>query len=232
MIGENVEHIRNRIAQACSRSGRNPDEIRLIAVSKTFPADFVREAVAAGVTDIGENYVQELLLKRSAVPDERIRWHFVGHLQSNKVKNIIHWIHAIHAVDSVHLGEQLAMRAGEHHRTADILVEVNTSGEQSKFGISPLNAGATVTRLAALPNLRVLGLMTIGPLAPDPEASRPAFQMLRQIADNVRRDGIDLTHLSMGMTNDFEVAIEEGATMVRIGTGLFGKRLKKTSDEE
>ena len=227
MIAENVGHIRHRMARACSRAGRKPENVCLIAVAKTFPAEAIQEVVTAGIRDIGENYVQELLAKREALPDPEIRWHFVGHLQSNKVKNIVSWVHAIHTIDSARLGEQVSKRAGENNHRTDILVEVNTSGESTKFGVTPDEAVPLAKSLLELPNVRLLGLMTIGPLQPDPEASRPAFRRLRLLGDALKEQGIPLEHLSMGMTNDFEVAIEEGATMIRIGTAIFGKRTKR-----
>ena len=226
MIAENIQYIKERIKRASARSGRNPAEITLVAVAKTFSSDAVREAVGAGIPDIGENYVQELLAKRSELENEPIHWHFIGHLQTNKVKAVAGWIHAIHAVDSLRLGEEIAKRAKEFDRTIDILVEVNTSGEASKFGVQPDDAEKLVAALALLEHVHVRGLMTIGPLLPDPESARPAFRMLRQLKDSIARKGILLDHLSMGMTNDFEIAIEEGATMIRVGTAIFGKRIK------
>ncbi len=226
MIAENIQYIKERIKRASARSGRNPAEITLVAVAKTFSSDAVREAVGAGIPDIGENYVQELLAKRSELENEPIHWHFIGHLQTNKVKAVAGWIHAIHAVDSLRLGEEIAKRAKEVNRSIDILVEVNTSGEASKFGVQPDDAEKLVAALALLEHVHVRGLMTIGPLLPDPESARPAFRMLRQLKDSIARKGILLDHLSMGMTNDFEIAIEEGATMIRVGTAIFGKRIK------
>jgi len=226
MIAENIQYIKDRIERASARSGRNSAEITVVAVAKTFSSDAVREAVGAGVPDIGENYVQELLTKRSVLENEPIRWHFIGHLQTNKVKAVAGWIHAIHAVDSLRLGEEIAKRAKEFDRSIDILVEVNTSGETSKFGVRPDEAEKLVAALNVLDHIRVKGLMTIGPLLPDPESARPAFRMLRQLKESLEGKGILLDHLSMGMTNDFEVAIEEGATMIRVGTAIFGKRIK------
>ena len=226
MIAENIQYIKERIERASARSGRNPAEITLVAVAKTFSSDAVREAVGSGVQDIGENYVQELLAKRSVLENEPVRWHYIGHLQTNKVKAVAGWIHAIHSVDSLRLGEEIAKRAKEFDRTIDILLEVNTSGEASKFGVQPDDAEKLVAALALLEHVHVRGLMTIGPLLPDPESARPAFRMLRQLKDSIARKGILLDHLSMGMTNDFEIAIEEGATMIRVGTAIFGKRIK------
>lgn len=229
MIGANIQQIRNRIAWRCQVAGRNPGEIILLAVSKTFSADNVAEAVHHGVRDIGENYVQELLRKRSSLTEDVIRWHFIGHLQSNKVKQIIDWIYLIHAVDTVGLATEVNHRAGSAHRTVDILLEVNTTGEQSKFGLQPERTVEFVKKLQALENIRICGLMTIGPFLPDPEGSRPMFRQLRLLKDeiaNLRQRNVSMQHLSMGMTGDFEVAIDEGATILRIGTAIFGSRKK------
>lgn len=230
MIRENVDTIRSRIAAACSRCGRDPRDVTLVAVSKTFPPEAIAEAYDAGVTDIGENYVQELLAKRERLSDRAIRWHFIGHLQSNKVKYVVPWIHLIHAVDDVGLAREIDKRAAQAGATVNVLLEVNTTGEQSKFGVRPSAVVKLAKSLAAFDHLRVVGLMTIGPFLPDPEASRPMFRTLRFLKEELAALGqhnVQMQHLSMGMTGDFEVAIEEGATMVRIGTAIFGKRTKK-----
>ena len=229
MIAENVAHIRQRVAAACQRAGRNPEEITLIAVTKTFGAERAQEAVDAGILDLGENYVQELRRKRDALEDRRIRWHFIGHLQTNKIKPIAGWIHMIHAVDSVNLARQVAVWAERNNRTIDILVEVNTSGEPSKFGVSVDAASDVAEGIVRLPNVNLVGLMTIGPFLPEAEASRPAFRTLAELRTSLRNRGVHLRHLSMGMSHDFEVAIEEGATMVRIGTAIFGRRRRAQS---
>ena len=226
MVAENVKNIRQRIASACARVSRKTEEVTLVAVTKTFNHLHIKEALAAGVSDIGENYVQEACEKQELLSNEQIRWHFIGHLQSNKVKYIIPWISFVHAVDSFKLGQEISRQAVTTGRTIDILVEVNTSAESTKFGVPPGEARTIVNKLSALSNINVAGLMTIGPFLPDPELSRPAFRMLHELRQQCRQDGLNLPHLSMGMTNDFEVAIEEGATMVRIGTAIFGKRTK------
>ena len=227
MIAESVAKIRERIGNACQRSGRKASDVTLLAVAKTFPAERVAEAVACGVTDIGENYVQELLGKKEALTDPDIRWHFIGHLQSNKVKYIAKWIHLIHAVDSIRLAAEIDRRAREAGRTIDVMIEVNSTGEESKFGVPAEGAEELVREMAGLANIRVSGLMTMGLFLPDPEASRPLYRSMARLRDRLARLGqanVSLTHLSMGMTGDFEVAIEEGATIVRIGTAIFGKR--------
>ncbi len=226
MIAENVITIRERIVSASRRAGRHPEEITVIAVAKTFGADMVSEVLNAGVVDIGENYTQELHRKREKLTDERIRWHFIGHLQRNKVKELTSWIHLIHSIDSKRLAEEISHQAARIGRTVDILVEVNTSGEQTKFGLRPEETPAFVRELKDLPNIHIAGLMTIGPFLPNPEDSRPAFRTLRQLRDRLQDNAIHIPHLSMGMSNDFEVAVEEGATLVRIGTAIFGKRTK------
>src|SRR5512141_404232 len=231
MISENVENIRARIGAACARAGRDPSGVRLVAVTKTFPPDAIREAFRAGIADIGENYVQELLEKRDVLGTEDVRWHFIGHLQSNKVKLIAGWVTMVHALDSLTLAAELDRRAAQSGRTIDCLIEVNTTGESSKFGVPPEKAVDLVRSLAGLRNVRLAGLMTIGPFLPDPEGSRPMFRALRELRDTIARLGqpnAGMEHLSMGMTGDFEVAIEEGATMIRIGTALFGRRARKT----
>jgi pyridoxal phosphate enzyme (YggS family) len=228
MISENIQHIRDRIAHACERIGRDPREVTLIAVAKTFPSAFVAEAVQAGVVDIGENYVQEMGRKQQELPERTLRWHFIGHLQKNKVRSIIGAVHLIHAVDSVGLGEEISIRAAEAGRTVPVLVQINTSGEGTKFGVQASEARRLADRLLALPNITVAGFMTIGPFLPDPEESRPAFRALTAVRDACAADGVFFPHLSMGMTNDFEVAIEEGATLIRVGTAIFGRREKRT----
>ena len=230
MIAENVEQIRKRIRRACKRSKRDPQSVRLIAVSKTFEAEKIREAVEAGVNDIGENFVQELRDKRAVLNNPDIRWHFVGHLQSNKVKYIADFIYLIHSIDHRSVAEEVDKRGARIERTVEILIEVNTTGEKTKFGVLPEETVEFAKSLAHCKNLKLKGLMTIGPFLPDPEASRPAFQTLRSLRDDTRRVGIEnaeMTELSMGMTNDFEVAIEEGATMIRLGTAIFGPRKKE-----
>ncbi len=229
MISENIAQIRQRISAACARTGREPTEVTLLAVSKSFPAEFIREAVGGGVEDIGENYVQELLQKRSQLAGEKIRWHFIGHLQSNKVKYIADWVTLIHSVDSTGVAREINRQALKAGRRVDILVEVNTTAEGSKFGIAPSGTESFIRELAPFEALSVCGLMTIGPFLPDPEASRPMFRQLRELGDRIGGLGqanVAMRHLSMGMTTDFETAIEEGSTIVRVGTAIFGARRK------
>ena len=224
---KSIEAIKQRIGQACLRAGRDPADVTLVAVAKTFAAGAVAEAVEAGVADVGENYVQELLQKRELLADKGVRWHFIGHLQSNKVKYIIEWIHLIHAVDRKEVVQEIDRRAGRAGRIMNLLVEVNTTGEQSKFGVAPEKALPFIHTLAEYRNIDIAGLMTIGPFLPDPEGSRSMFRRLSELREEVRQLGqpnVSMRYLSMGMTGDFEVAIEEGATHVRIGTAIFGRR--------
>jgi hypothetical protein len=231
MISANIDSVRERIAAACSRAGRRPDDVTLIAVTKTFPPERIREAVRAGITDIGENYVQELLPKREALAGEPIRWHFIGHLQSNKVRQVVEWVVMLHALDSRTLAGELDARAARTGRIIDTLVEVNTTGEQSKFGVTPDQVLPLVRSLEEFEHIRISGLMTIGPFLPDPEGSRPMFRALRELRESLGRQhqlNLNPVHLSMGMTGDFEVAVEEGATLLRIGTAVFGSRATKS----
>ncbi|MGH2567214.1 MAG: YggS family pyridoxal phosphate-dependent enzyme [Bacteroidota bacterium] len=232
MTPENIEKVRGRIREACFRCGRNPDEVQLVAVTKTFGAEKIREAVAAGVRDFGENYAQELNEKKRLLEEleperQGVRWHFIGHLQTNKVKLIANYIHLIHTVDNVRVAEEINKRGERSGRTIDVLVEVHTTDEATKYGIAPGQAVGLVKAIARFPRVRVQGLMTMGPFSEDPEDSRPSFRQIVELKRELEQAGIpavSMRHLSMGMTHDFEVAIEEGATMVRIGTAIFGPR--------
>jgi pyridoxal phosphate enzyme (YggS family) len=221
MIPANVDTIRRRIAAACQKAGREPGDVTLLAVAKTFPAGMVRDVVNAGVPDIGENYVQELLEKREQLTAEVIRWHFIGHLQSNKAKY----------VDNAGLAREIDRRGAQAGRVIDLLVEVNTTGEATKFGVRPDDTIGLVRSLDGLRHIRIAGLMTIGPFLPDPEDSRPMFRTLRNLKNELAgaaQHNVEMRHLSMGMTGDFDVAIEEGATLIRIGTAIFGSRNKRS----
>ncbi|MFN0156568.1 MAG: YggS family pyridoxal phosphate-dependent enzyme [Bacteroidota bacterium] len=229
MISENIASIKQRMVVACTRAGRNPSDVTLIAVSKTFPWEKVREVVEGGITDVGENYVQELLEKRPHLIDAHIRWHFIGHLQSNKARYIADWIHLVHSLDSITVANELHKQAKKSGRIIEVLIEVNTTDERSKFGVQPEHTVAFVESLAGLDSLSITGLMTIGPFLPDPEGSRPMFRRLRLLRDQIaglHQPNVRMKHLSMGMTGDFEVAIEEGATLIRVGTAIFGSRTK------
>jgi len=226
-IADNIRAVRQRIDDACRRAGRNPNEVTLIAVTKAFDSTRITEAVREGVCDIGENFVQELLGKREQVLDGNIRWHFIGHVQTNKVKSLVEVVHLIHSVDSYRVAEEVERRASKVGRTVDVLLEVKTTGEATKYGVPPEEAKALVKKIAPFEHVRIRGLMTIGPFSPDPEESRPCFRKLRELSESILGqsiENVEMTHLSMGMTNDFEVAVEEGATLVRLGTALFGPR--------
>jgi pyridoxal phosphate enzyme (YggS family) len=222
---ERLANLRERIEAACARVGRNPGEVALVAVSKTQPSDAVRAAHAAGVRDFGENYVQELAGKARELAELSPRWHFIGHLQSNKVRALLECpgLALVHTVDRPKLVDELERRAETMNRSIDVLVQVNVSGEQSKSGGAPEELAAMLQAAAHCKRVRLRGLMTMPPAVEDSELVRPHFRRLRELRD--LHGGIErLPELSMGMTQDFEVAIEEGATLVRIGTALFGPR--------
>ena len=222
-IGDRLKEVRGRVAAAAGRAGRSPDEVTLVVVSKGFSADVVAEAVHAGATDLGENRAQELREKTIALPGVP-RWHFIGHLQTNKTRHVVATAHLIHSVDRFGLAEEIARRARRAGISQDVLIEVNISGEPTKHGVEPPSAPALAERVAALDGIHVKGLMAMAPLAADPELSRPFFSDLRAIGERVAQRLPEARHLSMGMTRDFEVAIEEGATLVRVGEAIFGPR--------
>lgn len=227
MVVENIQNIKKNIEKTCLTVGRNFSDVKLIAVSKTFPSEMVSEAFESGTIDFGENYVQELIDKRDILLTKGIRWHFIGHLQSNKVKYIADWIHLIHSVDSENLAAEIQKRAQKTNRVIDILVEVNTSEEATKFGVKPANAIELLKNIGRFQNINLKGLMTIGPFTEDKNVSRVSFRQLKSIFDEANRTILanrPMSELSMGMTHDYEVAIAEGSTMVRIGTAIFGSR--------
>jgi len=223
-LQDNLGAVRERIAAACARAGRDVADVTLVGVTKRHPTETVVEAFRAGITDVGENYVQELVEKHSAVA-EPVRWHFIGHLQRNKVRQIAAFVHMIHGVDSVRLGEEIGRQAIAAGRTIPVLLQVNTSGEESKHGVAPDGAIELGRALAAIEGIELVGMMTLAAFLDEAEATRPMFRLLATLRAELRAaTGLALPHLSMGMTGDFEVAIEEGATLVRIGTALFGER--------
>lgn len=226
MVVENLKEVEKRVCAACKRAGRNREEVTLIAVSKTKPASMIEELLAVGVRDFGENKVQELCEKYEALPKD-IRWHLIGHLQRNKVKAAVDKACLIHSVESLRLAETISLEAGKRGITVPVLVEVNVAGEESKFGVTVEETEDLVREIAKLPHIQVQGLMTIAPFVEDPEENRPVFSNLKKLYVDIKTKNINnvaMNVLSMGMTNDYEVAIEEGATMVRVGTGIFGKR--------
>ncbi len=225
MISENVDSVRRRISEACGRSGRDVSTVRLVAVTKTVPVPRIREAVSCGLRLFGENYIQEARAKTEEL-GAGILWHFIGRLQTNKAKYAVDLFDLVHSLDSEHLALELNRRAGNVPRVMPVLIEVNLSGEKTKAGISPDRLPAFLRVLAGLQNISVQGLMTMPPFFDDPERARPYFRRLRELRGEVQAafPDVDLKELSMGMTGDFETAIEEGATIVRIGTALFGPR--------
>lgn len=227
MISENLKHVQAKINEACARSGRETADVTLIAVSKTKPVEALREAYEAGARDFGENKVQELLDKIPQLPSD-IRWHMIGHLQRNKVKYIVDKVFLIHSVDSLRLAEEISKEAVKRDITVNILVEVNVAGEESKFGTTAEAAEQLVCDIAKLPGICIKGLMTIAPFVENAEENREYFQKLKQLSVDIMRKNVDNrsmdADLSMGMTGDYIVAVEEGATYVRVGTGIFGER--------
>ena len=226
MLKENLESVEKRIEQTCRHVGRKRDEVTLVAVSKTKPVSMLQEAYDLGVRVFGENKVQEIRDKYEALPRD-IEWHMIGHLQTNKVKYIIDKVKLIHSVDSLRLAETIEKEAEKHNCTADILLEVNVAEEESKFGLKTEEVIPVYEKILQYPHINVKGLMTIAPFVENPEKNRSVFADLHKLYVDIKRKNIDngtVSILSMGMTNDYEVAIEEGATMVRIGTGIFGAR--------
>jgi PLP dependent protein len=223
-LADNLNQVQQRITAACQRSRRDPATVTLLAVTKTVSPDMVREAAQLGLSLFGESKVQEAKAKIPLCPG-RLRWHMVGHLQSNKARDAVALFDLIQSVDSLHLAEEINRRAEQASKTMPVLLEVNIVGEASKFGYPPGQLRADLNHLNALPRLEIHGLMTIPPWAPLAEKARPVFRQLRELKSECEQIlGAPLPHLSMGMTDDFEVAIEEGATMVRVGTALFGER--------
>jgi PLP dependent protein len=255
-IADNLKRVQDEIADACARAGRKPSEITLVAVSKTVEPERIVEAIRAGVTDLGENWVQEATAKKPAVlslcgvsgdglvvpSDQReatpsflgdvsancpARWHMIGHLQSNKAKKVLEIFDVFQGIDSVHLLKELDKRSAQQNRVFPVMIEVNTSGEASKFGVPPDELPQLVSEMTGSKSLRLVGLMTIGPglSVEDPEKSRPCFRLLRELRAKIEREhNVQLPFLSMGMSSDFAVAIQEGSTMLRIGTAIFGSR--------
>lgn len=223
-ISENLLNINDRIKKAARKAGRDPNEVTIIAVTKTVEPKRIKEAISAGLRVFGENYVQEAQEKMAKFKDKNLKWHFIGHLQKNKAKFAVELFDLIHTVDSVELAQELNKRAKE---PVEILIEVNVAREKTKAGIDPEGAVKLARAISAMPNLKLRGLMAIPPAFEQAEMSRPYFAMVRRLAERINKErflGVYLRDLSMGMSNDFEVAIEEGATMVRLGTAIFGTR--------
>ncbi|GCF09679.1 YggS family pyridoxal phosphate-dependent enzyme [Dictyobacter arantiisoli] len=234
LIAENIAHVRTTIAEAARRAGRSPEEITLVAVSKTKPLEFIKIAYNLGMRDFGENRIQEALEKQAAFCPADLRWHMIGHVQTNKANKAAASFAYIHSIDSFHAAEALqravekkSQATGESLRQA-VFLQVNISGEASKEGMSAADAPGIVRQILSLPQLEVCGLMTVAPLVEDAEQVRPVFRALRELRDELRQQfpAVNWEHLSMGMTDDYPVAIEEGATIVRVGRAIFGERIQ------
>lgn len=226
MLKDNLAAVEANIRAACEKSGRSRAEVTLIAVSKTKPVELLQEAYAENIRCFGENKVQEICDKYDKLPHD-VKWHMIGHLQRNKVKHIIDKACLIHSVDSYRLAEEISVQAKKHRLTMPVLIQVNIAGEQTKFGAAKQDALPLIQDVSRLENLRIRGLMTIAPFVENPEDNRAYFREIKQLAVDIKRksmDNVDMAVLSMGMTGDYMAAIEEGATMVRVGTGIFGER--------
>lgn len=226
MIRDNLEQVQKKIKEACDRAGRDTGEVTLISVSKTKPLSMLKEAYEAGARDFGENKVQELMYKLPEMPGD-VRWHMIGHLQRNKVKYLVGKVYLIHSVDSLRLAEEISREALKQNTSVNILLEVNMAGEESKFGAAPEETTDLVSRISKLPGIHICGLMTIAPFVENAEDNRQYFRKLKQLSVDIKSKNIDnvsMDVLSMGMTGDYSVAVEEGATYVRVGTGIFGER--------
>lgn len=226
MIKENLETVERNIADACEKAGRNRGDVTLIAVSKTKPVSDIRQAMECGITVFGENKVQEIKDKTEEIK-EPLSWHMIGHLQANKVKYLPGRVCMIHSVDNVKLAAEIEKQFSKADQIIDVLIEVNMAHEESKFGLSPDVVPAFVKEISSYPHLHIRGLMTIAPFTEDAESNRIYFKGLRELKDSINGmniPGVNMDTLSMGMTGDYQVAIEEGATFVRVGTGIFGER--------
>ena len=226
MILKNIENVRKNIVKACEKVGRDPKEVTLIAVSKTKPYTDIEEALPSGILDFGENKVQEMSEKYDILP-KNINWHMIGHLQRNKVKYLVGKVKLIHSVDSIRLANQIETEFAKKNKIANILIEVNVAEEDSKFGLTVHDTLPLIKEISKLQHVHIQGLMTIAPYTSDSETNRQYFKKLKQLSVDIREENIDnvsMDVLSMGMTGDYQVAIEEGATMVRVGTGIFGER--------
>ena len=222
----NIKNIQNRIKSACEKSQRDPGSVKIVAVTKTVSTEKIGEAIKAGITDIGENRVQEAWQKFQVIGN-RVKWHLIGHLQTNKVNRALQFVDIIHSIDSLRLAEEIQQQAQKVKKKIDVLIQVNTSREASKFGIAPEETTDLVDKIAKLSNLNIKGLMTIGTFTSNKDEIRMCFRKLRNLRDSFteqRFKGVYMDELSMGMTNDFEIAIEEGATLVRLGRLIFGER--------
>jgi len=224
VLKRNLDGLLERMAAACARAGRDPAGVRLVAVTKTVTVDVAQQLAELGVRDIGENRVQEAARKQERLAHLDLNWHMIGHLQTNKVKDALRLFGLIHSVDSLHLAKAVSKRASSQDQVAPILVQIDIAGEETKFGVPAADAAVEIGKMAELRGLRIEGLMTMAPFVDDAEDVRPVFARLRELAaeiDALALPGVGMQHLSMGMTQDFEVAIEEGATLIRVGSALF-----------
>lgn len=229
MINENLLEVRSNISKACKRAGRNVDDITLIAVSKTKPVEDIQIAYDSGERNFGENKVQEIDAKYPVLSDD-IKWHLIGHLQTNKVKYIIDKVTLIHSVDSVHLAEQIEKESAKRSIDMDILIQVNVANEDTKFGLTVEETVNTIKEISKFSHVHIKGLMTIAPFTDNAEDNRIYFRKLKSLAEDIAKmniSNVEMKELSMGMTGDYEVAIEEGATLIRVGTAIFGNRIYK-----
>ncbi len=227
ILKENYTSVQQEIVKICQSCGRNPKDVKLMLVSKTVPVDRIQETIDLGHRLFGENKVQELTEKRAQLPDPNVEFHFIGHLQTNKVKKCLEAASLIHSVDRMSLAEELDKQLKKLNKTMDILIQVNTSAEESKFGVSPESALSLVKEVAPLTTLNIKGLMTLAKFSSQEEEVRPCFKLLKQLAETVRAadiPGVSMDELSMGMSSDYKIAIEEGSTLVRVGTAIFGER--------
>ena len=226
MVTESLKEVEKKVEEACKRAGRERSEVTLIAVSKTKPVEMLQEVYDTGVRDFGENKVQEMMDKYEVMPKD-IHWHMIGHLQRNKVKQVVGRVKRIHSVDSIRLAKQIQLESEKRNITSDILIEVNMAKEESKYGFMPEEVEEAIREISTYPNVKIHGLMTIAPNVSNPEENRVHFRNLHKLLVDINGkniDNINMNELSMGMTGDYEVAIEEGATYVRVGTGIFGNR--------
>jgi pyridoxal phosphate enzyme (YggS family) len=223
-LKDRYPEVKERIESALARAGRADEELTIIAVTKTFPAEVAKAAYEIGIEEIGENKAQELIQKHASLQEMPIRWHFIGHLQTNKVRRILPIATLIHSLDTVHLAKRIEEVAAETDRQVDLLIQVNTSGEETKYGIEPTELEAFLDAIRGYSHLAIRGLMTLGPWTDDEDAIRTAFRLLYDLSLRLRKQIPEAGFLSMGMSGDFEIAIEEGATHVRLGTVLFGPR--------
>ena len=225
-VYENIQKIQGKIEEVCQRVDRNAEEIEIVAVSKNVDVARIEKALAAGIKIIGENRVQEAWPKFQVI-GSKVHWHMIGHLQTNKVKKVLQFADMIQSVDSIHLAQEIQKQAEKLNRTVDVLVEVNTSGEATKFGFKPDETVQAIEKISDLDQVQIRGLMTLGAFLPNPEEVRPCFKLLRELRDIIvskNLDRVEMNILSMGMTDDFEVAVEEGSNVVRIGRAIFGER--------